>query len=785
MAEAQVGEFLDVVTKTGQQTGISKPRGLVHKDGDYHRAVHVWIYAENTGELLLQRRAECKDSWPGQWDISSAGHISAGDTSLVTARRELQEELGMTLPEEAFELLFVFLQECVINDGTYINNEFNDVYLVTTMDPVPLEAFTLQEAEVSAVKYISWKDYRDFLWKGDAAYVPYDVDGQYGQLFRIIEERYRENVEAKCLSIQKKLDRYVPVTLTAELTGLSEGDMEALVLTIKASMVLDRIFYEQVWSNNLALKNWLEQHSEVSKLNKLKCSYFLINKSPWSCLDENEAFLSTADSAITLLEDAVKPVSGWKGLKFRAAFPLVKPPGANFYPPDMDQGEFDLWKSTLTKEQQDAAVGFFTVIRRPKEFLMDGMPLHTEFTNMKQASDVVSFKDHNLLIVPYSLHYKSSLEDAAGLLHKAANVADTPSLKRLLKAKGDAFLSNDYYDSDIAWMELDSQIDVTIGPYETYEDTLYGYKATFEAFIGIRDEVATSQIKLFSDHLQELESNLPLDDKYKSKHVAAAPIRVIQLIYNAGDVKGPQTVAFNLPNDERIVKERGSAMVMLKNIAEAKFKGILLPIAEICISEEQRQYVDFESFFTHVVCHECCHGIGPHNIQLPDGSQSTVRLELQELHSALEEAKADIVGLWALQRLVDQGLLPKSLSKSMYVSFLAGCFRSIRFGLKEAHGKGQALQFNWIFDRGGFVMHSNGTFSVDFTKVQKAVESLSREVMTIQAKGDKTTAKSLLEKYATSTQPLQEALSRLQKIQVPVDIVPSFGLVNQLMDHKG
>uniref|UniRef100_A0A2N9IF52 Nudix hydrolase 3 n=1 Tax=Fagus sylvatica TaxID=28930 RepID=A0A2N9IF52_FAGSY len=293
--------------------------------------------------------------------------------------------------------------------------------------------------------------------------------------------------------------------------------------------------------------------------------------------------------------------------------------------------------------------------------------------------------------------------------------------------------------------------------------------ATFEAFIGVRDDKATAQLKLFGDNLKILEQNLPLDSKYKSEDVIAAPIRVIQLLYNAGDVKGPQTVAFNLPNDERIVNDRGTSMVMLKNVSEAKFKHILQPIADVCITKEQRELVDFESFFTHTICHECCHGIGPHTIILPNGQKSTVRLELQELHSALEEAKADIVGLWALRFLICQDLLSKSLLKSMYISFLAGCFRSVRFGLQEAHGKGQALQFNWLYDKGAFILHPDETFSVDFSRVEGAVESLSREILTIQAKGDKVAANLLLQKYGTLTHPLKVALQKLENIQGGTD----------------
>nr|XP_009380775.1 PREDICTED: nudix hydrolase 3 [Musa acuminata subsp. malaccensis] len=779
MAEShlQEEEHLDVLTRTGEKTGVSKLRSLVHRDGDYHRAVHVWIYSESTQELLVQKRADCKDSWPGQWDISSAGHISAGDSSLLSARRELYEELGIDLPKDAFELLFVFLQECVINNGNYINNEFNDVYLVTTLSPIPMEAFTLEESEVSSVKYIHWKDYKNVLEEGDEQYVPYDVTGQYGQLFIIIEQRYKENMEARSLNLQKKLNRYAPIYMEPKLSGLSDADKESLSYILRAAMVVDDIFYIQVWHSNPMLRDWLKERSNTSSLDRLKWMYYSINKSPWSSLDENEAFLTTADSAVKLLAKSTKPVSGWEGIEYRAAFPMMKPPGANFYPPDMDKKEFELWKGSLNASEQEAATGFFSVIRRHVD-----TPSSTVSHLMDHSGSGQHFNLDCLTIVPFSQEYKALLVKAADLLFRASELSDSSSLKKLLETKGNAFLSNDYYESDIAWMELDSKLDVTIGPYETYEDTLFGYKATFEAFVGIRDDIATSQVKLFGDHLQDLEQNLPMDSMYKSKDVVAAPIRVIQLVYNAGDVKGPQTVAFNLPNDERIVNERGTSMVLLKNVSEAKFKHILQPIADVCIKEDQKEFIDFESFYTHTICHECCHGIGPHTIILPNGVQSTVRLELQELHSALEEAKADIVGLWALKFLVDQELLPKSFLKSMYVSFLAGCFRSIRFGLEEAHGKGQALQFNWLHENGAFLMHENGTFSVDFMKVEGAVENLSREILTIQAKGDKPAAMSLLQRYAKMTQPLHIALEKLERVQVPVDIAPIFSVADKFLE---
>ncbi|KAA0058698.1 hypothetical protein IC582_002392 [Cucumis melo] len=772
-------EYFDVLTKTGEKTGVSKPRGEVHRDGVYHRAVHVCIFAESTQELLLQQRADCKDSWPGLWDISSAGHISAGDSSLETARKELREELGIILPKDAFELIFVFLQETITNGGQFVDNEFADVYLVTTLDPIPLEAFTLQESEVSAVKYVHYLEYKSLLANQDPEYFPYDVNAQYGQLFDIIAKRYKVDNVARSLALQKKLQSYASISLNVELAGLTNADKGALDLIIKAAAIIDEIFYLQIWYSNPCLRDWLEKHATASHLDKLKWAYYLINKTPWSSLDENEAYLTTADSAIKLLPEATRPVSGWKGLEYKAAFPLQKPPGANFYPPDMDKMEFKQWKDSLTEDQQNIVSGFFSVIRRHSESSSD----LSIYSSSLDSTNRLEGPTNDLYNVPFSQEYSSFLSKAAELLHKAGDITSSPSLKRFLHSRADAFLSNDYYESDIAWMELDSKLDVTIGPYETYEDRLFGYKATFEAFIGIRDDKGTAQVKLFGDNLQVLEQNLPMDNAYKSKDVSAAPIRVVQLLYNAG-VKGTQSVAFNLPNDERIVKERGTSMVMLKNVSEAKFNLILQPIAHVCIANDQREFVDFDSFFTFAICHECCHGIGPHTITLPNGKQSTVRLELQELYSALEEAKADIVGLWALRFLTLQGLLPGTSLKSVYATFLAGCFRSVRFGLSKAHGKGQALQFNWLFEKEAFVLNPDETFSVNFDKVEDAVEGLSREVLTIQARGDKDSAKLLLQKYGVITEPLKLALQNLERIQVPVDLAAEFPIAKEILGKK-
>lgn len=271
--------------------------------------------------------------------------------------------------------------------------------------------------------------------------------------------------------------------------------------------------------------------------------------------------------------------------------------------------------------------------------------------------------------------------------------------------------------------------------------------------------------------MQELENNLPMDDKYKNKNIKLkTPIRVIEQIYSSGDIGGPKAIAFCFPLDERVVREHGSKLTLLKNISAAKHKLIMKPIGDICICKDQADLNNFDAFFTHTLCHECCHSIGPHD--LPN---TTVRKALEECFCPLEEAKADIVGLWATQYLIDANLLPKSLEDSIYVSFVAGAIRSIRFGIHEAHGKGLALQFNYLLENDGILFDSNEKkFRVDFTKIKAVVEKLANIILTIQAEGDKNKAIELFNSYVKIPEILQHCLDQLQ--QVPVDIFPEFPL---------
>lgn len=523
-------------------------------------------------------------------------------------------------------------------------------------------------------------------------------------------------------SLARRISQFAPTDLSADVTHLSENDRKALDKLIEAAKLLDPLFLRQVWSGNEALMKRLE--ADTSSDGRERLHYFILNKGPWSRSEKNEPFI-----------DGV---------------PHEKPPQAGFYPDDMTKDEFNSWLNGLSEQDNRRATGFFTVIRRGA--------------------------DGKLTIVPYHEEYREFLEPAAKLLREAADLTTNQTLKNFLSKRADAFLSDDYYASDVAWMELDAPIDVTIGPYETYEDELFGYKAAFEAFITLRDEAESAKLVKFSGYLQDLENNLPIDSRYRNPKLGpASPIRVVDNVFCSGDGnRGVQTAAFNLPNDEQVVKEKGSKRVMLKNVQEAKFNKVLIPISKVVMDPSQQSQISFDAFFTHILAHELMHGLGPHNIKV--GAQDTnVRKELKELYSTIEEAKADITGLWALQHLIDKGSVDASMERDLYTTYLASSFRSVRFGITEAHGKGQAVQFNYLLDEGAIKTdEAAGTFSVDTSKIKEAVKKLAGEILTIEAEGSYDKAKAMLDKYGLIRPAMQRALDKLSDL--PVDIEPIFTL---------
>jgi hypothetical protein len=539
--------------------------------------------------------------------------------------------------------------------------------------------------------------------------------------------------------------RFAPVDLSADTSKLSKGDRVAIEKLIEAAKIVDTLQLRQRWSGNEAL--WAALQKDQTPLGKARRDYFWLNKGPWSIIDGNHSFMPAEYAGIRI--------------------PAEKPLGANFYPEGASKQELETWMNSLSPQDKEQAQWFFTTIRRTK----DGKGAQ-KFT-----------------IVKYADEYATELQQLSKLLKEAASATDNASLKKFLNLRAEALLSNDYLASDFAWMDLDSPVDVTIGPYETYNDELFGYKAAFEAYVNVRDAKETEKLNFFGKHMQELENNLPLDAKNRNPMVGAnAPMVVVNQVYGAGDGNmGVQTAAYNLPNDERIISQRGSKRVMLKNVQEAKFESTLVPITKLVLRPGDQKDLDFDSFFTHILAHEIMHGLGPH-ATTRDGKPSTPRQDLKDAYSTIEEAKADVTGLWALAYMMDKGQLKSSLGqglaaeRKLYNTFLASAFRTLHFGLTDSHARGMAIQVNYLLDKGGFVSHGDGTFSVDFAKIKQAVADLDREFLTIEALGDYARAQALMKKYVVIRPDVRKALDKMKT--VPNDIRPAFVTAAKLTAAK-
>ena len=533
--------------------------------------------------------------------------------------------------------------------------------------------------------------------------------------------------ESEVQRIETMTRRFAPVDLTADISTLPANERQALAKLVEAGKGVDALFLRPGGEGDETML--MDLVRDTSSLGQARLHYFLINKGPWSRLDEDEPFIAGAPP---------------------------KPEQANFYPAGATKEEVEAWLEGLPQAERTLATGFLTPIRRGP--------------------------DGRFVAVPYSLEYQGELARVATLLREAAALSGQPTLKNYLEKRAAALFTNDYYDSDVAWMELDATVEPTIGPYEVYEDEWFNYKAAFEAFITIRDAEETDKLARFSGELQEIENHLPIDPKYRNPKLGAlAPIRVVNTVFSSGDAnRGVQTAAFNLPNDERVIAEKGSKRVMLKNNQEAKFRMVLQPISKVALASADQAHVAFDAFLTHILMHELMHGLGPHNITV-GGRATTVRQEMKEAYSSMEEAKADVSGLFALQFLVDRGKLDKTLQETMYRTYLASMFRSIRFGINEAHGRGVAIQLNYFLDNGGVTVSSDGTFAVNAERIRQNVIDLTRDIMTMQAVGDYAAAKQMMEKLAVIRPPVQAILDKLK--DVPVDIEPRFVTASQLLSR--
>ena len=518
--------------------------------------------------------------------------------------------------------------------------------------------------------------------------------------------------------VERRLAQYVPVPLVADLSPLGDAERRVLAELVLAARQLDEVFLRQVWTGNPDLRARLAgwEGAEASAVR----SYFDLNRGPWDRLAGFEPFVGGQ----------------------------AHPAGAGFYPEDLTRADFEAWIAAHPAERE-AFTATTTVIRR----------------RGRQGGDLVA--------VPYSREYAEWLAPAAEHLRRAAAAATNASLRRFLELRAAAFLDDDYYPSDLAWMDLDSPVEVTIGPYETYEDGLFGYKAAFEAFVTVALPEESAALGRTKECLPWLERNLPIPDAHKNlQRGTESPIRVADLVFAAGEAtSGVQALAFNLPNDERVREAKGSKKVLLHNTLRAKFEQILLPIARRVLVPEQVADVAFDAYFNHVLQHELGHGLGPGTISV-DGRRTEVRLELKDLYSTLEEAKADVMGVYDTLALVGRGEMPADLARTLQPTYLAGLFRSARFGLHEAHGRGVVAQFNYLLAKGALETDGAARFRTVPARFPGAIRELLAEILALQAAGDYAGTARFLDTHGRATPELASAIDRLGG--VPVDVRPVF-----------
>jgi hypothetical protein len=524
--------------------------------------------------------------------------------------------------------------------------------------------------------------------------------------------------------VPQRLAQLPRTTIDYDHSLLNNEERQVVAKLIDASKVIDEIYWRQVSEDNPAYRQRLASQAQSSPLDRDAYEYFLINKGRWDRLAQDEPF--------------IEPF-GKEG---------AKPEGAAFYPPDMSKEELERWVAAHA-DQKAAFEGLFTVVRR-------------------RGSDLEA--------IPYSRYYGEQLDRAAASLRDAAALTSNASLRDYLTKLAAAFLSDNYRASDIAWMDLNGPIEVVIGPYEVYEDEMFNYKASFESFITVVDKPESDKLVSYAQHLPDMERNLPEPAEYMNPNRGTdSPIRVVQEIYTAGDARrGVQTSAFNLPNDEVVREQKGSKKVLLKNVMDAKFRQSGTPIANRVLDPSLRNLLSFDAYFNHTLFHELSHGLGPGLIPDPAGSGQRVdsRILLKNLYSTIEECKADVVGLWNILYARDHGLLNTFDERQLFATYTGLMFRSMRFGIDEAHGRGTAVQWNWLRERGAVTPNGDGTYNVDFTKYRDGVRTLATELLTIEATGDLARAQRLLDLYGVSTPEMQRVISGLKDI--PVDITPVF-----------
>ncbi|GGY49551.1 dipeptidyl-peptidase 3 family protein [Parvularcula lutaonensis] len=511
--------------------------------------------------------------------------------------------------------------------------------------------------------------------------------------------------------------QFARIEMDPDTSFLTEEQREVINLLNQAGNLMSAIYLRQISPRN---PEWREEiaASEL-KDRDLLLDLFDLHFGPWDTLNHNKPFYGSVE----------------------------RPAGAGFYPADITKQEFEDWIAEHPEDEEAFRSGY-TVIRRTE--------------------------DGGLRAIPYSEAYAEFLEPAAALLRQAADKTSNESLKRFLTLRAESFLTDDYFESEMAWMDLDGTIEVAIGPYEVYDDGLFGYKTAYEAFITVKNPEESAALDKYKGMLRDMEENLPVDNSYKNfARGFESPIAVVDQVHGGGDnVPGVQTIAFNLPNDERVREAKGAKKVLLNNVMGAKFDRILAPMASKVLVDEQAGLLMQKYMGVNTLFHELSHSLGPGTITV-DGEETTVNAQLKERYSPMEEGKADVMGAYNILYMMERGELPAEEKENFLATYFAGLFRSMRFGIGEAHGKGAAFQYNFYKEAGAFeVDEETGKYRVDFDVLEKAIRDLTAKVVIIQGDGDYDAAGAFLDGYGVLDDDADRIIASMTEI--PVDIQPIY-----------
>ncbi len=522
--------------------------------------------------------------------------------------------------------------------------------------------------------------------------------------------------------LPERVARWKTVQMPFHSQGLKPREIQLVNKLVEANRDIEYIYWRQNDPDALTLYQSLKGAADAR--DQMLRRFLYINGSRFDLLDENRPFVGT------------EPM----------------PPGRAFYPPDLTRAQLDAYVAAHP-EKKNEVYSEFAVVRR-------------------QGEDLVG--------IPYHVAFASFLEDAAKKLREAADLSDDPAFAKFLRLRADALLTDDYFQSDLAWLDLvNPKFDIIFAPYETDLDGLLGVKTSYGGAVLMRNEPESKKLELYQKYVPEIQEALPLaKEDLPSKRGLATPMEVMDAPFRSGDLNhGYQAVADNLPNDPRIHEQKGSKKIFFKNFMDARVNYVILPVARRLMKPQQAGKVSADGILTFVILHEICHGLGPAFARV-GGKQVDIRESIGPAESELEEAKADVVGMFGLKWLIDHGALPKARLEEYYASYLAETFRTLRFGTGEAHGRAQIMEFNYLSERNAITRDGAGKYAVDFGKMPDAIASLAKELLEIEATGDRARAESWFKKYDTMPAELKSALAAANSL--PVDIEPVFSFAREV-----